>query len=113
MYCHVKMKKIILLSKGTKHDHDKDRWDLLPWDISQDIVKVLTYGSKKYTPDNWKKVKPFKDRYFAACMRHLSAWRNGEIINNETKMPHLTHAITNLIFLIWKDKHDAKKRSRR
>jgi len=99
----------VMMAKGMKRDHGKDRWDLVPWDVMQDIVKVLTYGSKKYTPDNWKQVEPYRERYFAACLRHLSAWRNGELINKETKLPHIVHAITDLIFIAWKDKHAAKK----
>jgi len=90
---------------GIKHDTGKDRWDLLPWDIVQDVVKVLTFGSTKYAPGNWKHVEPYQDRYFAACMRHLTAWRNGERIDKETKLSHLAQAISNLIFLAWKDKH--------
>lgn len=103
------MKKRVLISKGTKHDSGKDRWDLMPWDVLQDAVKVLTYGSKKYSPDNWKKVEPYRERYFAAVMRHLSAWRNGELVNDETGMSHIAHAITNLLFLAWKDKHPGKR----
>ena len=101
------------IAKGMKHDHGKDRWDLLPWDIVQEIVKVLTYGSKKYTPDNWKQVEPYRERYFAACMRHLAAWRNGELINDETKLSHLSHAITNLIFIAWKDRNHGQVLSKK
>lgn len=98
------------MTKGMKKDYGKDRWDLLPWDIMQDIVKVLSYGSKKYMPDNWKQVELSQERYFAACMRHLTAWRNGELIDDETKMSHIAHAITNLIFIAWKDKHAIKEK---
>lgn len=101
-----------MISKGTKHDSGKDRWDLLPWDIARDVVRVLTHGSKKYAPENWKQVEPYRERYFAAAMRHLTAWREGEILNGETNLSHLAHAITNLIFLAWKDKHAAKRESK-
>ena len=39
-----------------KHDENKARWDLLPMGATSEIVDVLTYGAKKYAPDNWRKV---------------------------------------------------------
>lgn len=93
-----------MISKGIKHDKQKDRWDLLPWDVIQDVVKVLTYGARKYAPDNWQKVESGEDRFFAAGMRHLIAWRNGVRLDPETKLNNLSCAICNLIFLAWKDK---------
>ncbi len=40
----------------TKHDTEKARWDLLPMDAVSPVVDVLTFGAKKYAPDNWKTV---------------------------------------------------------
>jgi hypothetical protein len=85
--------------KGLKFDNDKPRWDLLPLKPIEDIVKVLTFGAKKYGPDNWRQVENAKDRYFAALMRHLVAWRAGEKIDSESSMPHIAHALCNLVFL--------------
>lgn len=95
------------MKPGTKHDADKPRWDLLPLDIVEEVVKVLTYGAKKYAPNNWKQVSP-KERYFAAAMRHIAAWHNGERIDRESGCLHLACAICSLIFLIWHDKKDLK-----
>ena len=39
-------------------------------------------------------------------MRHLIAWRKGELIDPESKLPHLAHAGCNLIFLNWQDNNE-------
>lgn len=89
--------------EGIKYDEGKPLWNLLPWKQVEDIVKVLTRGKVKYSPDNWKKVEPYNDRYFAAAMRHLTAWHMGERLDPETGYPHLAHACCCLLFIMWKD----------
>lgn len=86
--------------QGHKFDTDKPRWDLLLWPEIETIVKVLTYGAKKYGEYNWVQVEPFKDRYFAAFMRHIVAWQSGEDIDAESGLPHLAHAACSILFLM-------------
>lgn len=85
---------------GKKFDTDKLRWDLLPFDSVEEIVDVLTYGASKYGPFNWKQLDDAQSRYFAALMRHLSQWKQGEMKDQETGISHLAHAGANLLFLI-------------
>lgn len=87
------------MSEGDKHDQDKARWDLLPMRAVSDIVNVLTYGAKKYAPNNWRKVEDARARYYAAALRHLIAWWMGEERDKESGLPHLAHAGCCLIFL--------------
>lgn len=95
-------------SEGAKNDAEKWRWDLLPWDAVEEVVKVLTYGARKYSVDNWKLVPRARDRYFSAAMRHLVAWRKGEKVDGEWGFSHLAHAICCLIFLLWMDGNDSE-----
>jgi hypothetical protein len=88
---------------GTKYDGTKLRWDLLPLDTIEDVVKVLTFGANKYGANNWKEVNNAKERYFAALMRHIVAWRLDEKTDSESGISHIAHAICNLIFLDWFD----------
>ena len=96
----IKQSSLHSLSEGVKYDSDKLDWNLLPLDSIDDILKVLMFGSKKYAPDNWKKVQDANNRYYAAAMRHLSAWRRGELNDSETGISHLSHAGCCLLFLI-------------
>lgn len=88
---------------GVKYDKDKARWDLLPWREVAEVVAVLTHGAKKYADDNWKSVEDSEDRYFAAAMRHLTAWWEGDCYDPESKQHHLAHAVCCLLFLMWFD----------
>lgn len=85
--------------EGVKYDEGKARWDLLPWEPMGDVVSVMTYGSKKYAPDNWKLVPQPERRYFAAAMRHLQKHRLGETHDGDGQR-HLACAVCDLLFLI-------------
>jgi hypothetical protein len=87
--------------EGIKYDTGKLRWDLLPLEEIEKIVEVLSDGAEKYDDNNWKELDNPKERYFAALMRHLVAYRKGEILDPESGRTHLAHAATNLIFLMY------------
>lgn len=87
--------------EGKKYDSDKPKWDLLPYDSLEEIVKVFTMGAEKYGSFNWQLLDDPEGRYFAACMRHLSAWKCGELNDSESGLSHLAHAATNLLILNW------------
>jgi hypothetical protein len=97
--------KEVPVSLGRKFDSDKLRYDLLDPQFTQGVVRVLTDGAKKYEDNNWKHVKPFKDRYYAALMRHISAWRQGQEYDKESGCHHLFHAACCLNFLLWGDNY--------
>lgn len=88
---------------GVKHDSEKDRWDILPIGPIRQIVKVLSYGASKYPEaNNWQRVPDARRRYYAAAMRHLTAWWwDGEVTDGESGLSHLAHAATCLVFLMW------------
>ena len=88
-----------------KKDHGKAMWDLLPLDSVRQIVEVLTFGAKKYAPEQWKNVPHARGRYFSAMMRHIESWYSGEKIDKESGLHHLAHAGCCLLFLIWIDCH--------
>lgn len=91
---------------GRKFDNDKPRWDLLPWPEVEEIVEILTFGSKKYEDNNWMFVKGAKKRYFGALCRHVIAWWKGEKRDPESGKSHLAHAGCCLLFLMWFDNND-------
>lgn len=84
--------------KGVKYDGEKPQMYLLPPLAALEVGKVLTYGAKKYSPDNWRKVNGLQERYTSATLRHLLAHMAGEEKDEETDLDHLAHAITCLMF---------------
>ena len=83
---------------GLKYDAGKPRLDLIPPEAILAIGKVMTYGADKYGANNWQGVAP--DRYVAALLRHLMAYRMGELCDPESTMPHLWHVLANAAFLV-------------
>lgn len=85
---------------GIKNDQDKNRLDLIEPEFIEGVGEVLTFGAKKYEPNNWQKVEDAEDRYYAAAMRHLMAYRKGSKPDPESGLSHLKHAATNIMFLM-------------
>ena len=63
-------------------------------------------GAAKYAPNNWQKLENGADRYYAALLRHLVAWRKGENIDPDTKSRHLTAVAWNAIALMYLTKEN-------
>lgn len=87
------------MSKGEKYDEEKPDWSLLPANAAQEAVKVLTFGAKKYSDENWRLLDNAKKRYIAAALRHISEYRLGKILDDETGLHHLAHAVCCLFFI--------------
>ena len=84
-----------------------------PFRALTQVVEVLTYGAKKYAPDNWKKVPDARRRYIDAGFRHFTAYTSGETHDPETGKHHLAHAICCLLYLVAFDlgEHNDKSNS--
>lgn len=75
----------------------KLRWDLLPLDLIEELVKVYDYGAKKYYPESWKEIPDGYQRLKGAALRHLVAFEKGETIDSESGLNHLVQASWNLL----------------
>lgn len=88
--------------KGQKFDTGKLQYDLVPFECLDELAKIMTYGCIKYgKPSGWQFVEDMENRYFAALMRHISAYRRGEIFDAESGYRHLSHALCNVVFILW------------
>ena len=85
---------------GVKHDHGKPEYSLIPPLAEEEVVKVLTMGAKKYSPENWRLIDDIPKRYMDAAMRHMADWRKGNYTDNESELNHLAHAICCLQFVL-------------
>lgn len=84
---------------------DKLRWDLLPMEEIEDIVRVYHAGAKKYGPNRWQNLDDGANRYYAAMMRHLMEYMKGNRIDADTGALHLAQVAWNAIAMLWYDKH--------
>jgi hypothetical protein len=84
---------------GRKFDVGKTEYGLIPPYALEEMAEVLTIGAQKYDRDNWRLVPDSERRYFDAMMRHLWAWKRGQIHDPETGKNHLSHAACCLFFL--------------
>jgi len=86
---------------GVKQDNEKLMMNLLPFESLEAVAEVLTFGAKKYSPDNWKYVNDGMERYEAALLRHLTAHKKGEIIDPDSQCTHLACMACSALFLVW------------
>lgn len=82
--------------KGTK----LARYDLIPWQIIDELAEHYGRGAFKYEARNWEKGYSWS-LSFAALMRHLVAWWNGEDIDPETGTNHMIAVIWHSCALRW------------
>lgn len=89
------------MSDSTKHDSEKIRMDLLPFEALEAVADVLTHGARKYTDNGWQTVENGERRYMAALLRHLCAHDRGEARDAESGLLHAAHVATNALFILW------------
>lgn len=94
-------------TKGVKNDFKdkKLRWDLLPLQEIEDIVKVYTAGADKYGDNNWQNLENGYQRYKAALLRHLLEYEKGNEFDHETNCRHLAQVAWNAISMLYFSKH--------
>ena len=86
---------------GIKHDGEKIRMDLLPFEALEAVAEVLTYGARKYSDNGWQTVEGKERRYLAALLRHLAARERGEARDRESGLLHAAHMAANALFILW------------
>ena len=99
----------IIVEQGLKFDDAKTDFTMVPRLFLQAIAAVYNFGAKTYKRDNWRKVDP--QRYVAAIERHWDAYMSGEILDKDSKLPHLAHLATNISFLMALDHRPARQQT--
>lgn len=87
-------------SVGVKHDKGKLQYHLLPRRAEREVVRVLMHGAAKYSADNWRSVEPMNERYYDAARRHLDAFMSGQLLDGESGLHHLAHAVCCVLFML-------------
>ncbi len=89
------------MNEGIKHNGDKIRMDLLPFEALEAVAEVLTFGARKYAENGWQQIDHAENRYTAALLRHLVAIQRGEKYDAESGLSHAAHMATNALFILW------------
>jgi len=88
---------------GLKHDDGK-QFAAIPYQefphALREVVKVATFGARKYVRGNWVHVENAQERYMDALHRHLLAHHGGEQHDAESGLTHLAHAAWNMLALL-------------
>jgi hypothetical protein len=84
---------------GQKNDQGKPMLDLVPRSLIWAVGDILTSGAEKYGKHNWRSGLLWS-RPYAALLRHLTSWYDGEDTDTESGRSHLWHAAAELSFLI-------------
>lgn len=89
-------------SEFMKADAGKNMLSLIDPQFVVLLGEILTFGAKKYAPNNWQLCED-TSRYKDALLRHLYAYLGGEQLDPESGMSHLGHAAFGLMCLNYFD----------
>ena len=102
--------------EGKKYDEGKNRMGLMCENFSRalwEVGKVSTFGANKYGVNSWQNLSNPKERYMDALCRHLFQHLQGEKINEESGLLHLSHCAWNILALLeFELKSDEKEKER-
>jgi hypothetical protein len=84
-----------------KYDNGKAPIHLIPAECIMAVARVLGFGAEKYGENNWRHDvgNTSFGRTYSSAQRHLNAFWAGEDNDPESGLPHLDHAITQLMIL--------------
>lgn len=84
-----------------KYDSGKPRFSLIDPKFMLEFAQVMTMGAEKYGADNWKTIENAIPRYKDALHRHMNAFEQGKMDDEESGLSHLAHVAANAMFLHW------------
>jgi len=73
--------------QGSKHKEGKLRYDLIPVNPLEELAKTYTIGLKDHKEGSWKDYTP--EENYSAMMRHIQAYRKGEIYDKKDGQHHM------------------------
>jgi hypothetical protein len=92
--------------KGTKDTNPKDGigirktpWSVIPMRVIAELGLALLEGACKYRRHNYRVAGVRASVYMDATFRHLAAWWEGEDVDPDSNLSHITKAIASLTVL--------------
>ncbi len=71
----------------------------VPSRVLLEVGVALLEGARKYGPFNWRTAGVRASVYVSAAERHLSAWKEGQDLDPDSGLSHVTKAIAGLTVL--------------
>lgn len=71
----------------------------VPLNVVQEVAIALHEGALKYGRFNWRETGVRPSVYMDATLRHLFAWYEGEDLDPDSGISHVTKAIASMIVL--------------
>lgn len=85
-------------TQADRYNSGKAMFHLLSLEALEPCVRVLEFGAKKYSANNWKKGL-VESEVIDSMLRHLKAVLEGEENDPESGLPHIGHVQCNAMFL--------------
>lgn len=99
---------------GARKEQKIQRFDLIPVEPLTKLAEHYGKGASKYEDRNWEKGYPWSKSY-AALLRHLTAWWDGEDVDEESGSSHMTavawHAFALMFFEMHRKSQDDRPNS--
>ena len=102
-------------NKALRYNSGKIDFSLLDFKSLIPMIDVLEYGKVKYTvyddegkmlisgANNWKK-EMHPEEILKSMLRHITSMSDGELLDNESGLPHIGHVMCNAMFYIYHSK---------
>ena len=94
------------MTSDTKPSNPKDSvgikrvpFSTVPMEVIAEVGLAMLEGSRKYGRHNYRSIGVRSSVYFDACLRHISRWWEGEDIDPDSGLPHITKALASLVVL--------------
>lgn len=77
----------------------KTQFHLLPPRVLIELADAMNEGANKYGSYNYRRAGVHYSTYYSSTLRHLMAWFEGEDIDADSDLSHITKAIAGLVVL--------------
>lgn len=81
-----------------RFNQGKRKWALVDFKSLEPMVEVLEFGENKYESWNWTRGQEISS-LCESLLRHTFAFLDGEDLDPESKLSHVGHMMSNLMFI--------------
>jgi len=101
----VLVKPLLVVSLMLSSNNREYSFSNLPWDALEQVCRVFQYGCTKYPRDNYKIAPGLPlESYIQSMWRHSVEYLKGNLVDEESKLPHLSHVAANCFMYLWTQK---------